>query len=104
MGTFYSIKYKYNHISYFILHISYLPLMQFTNPLDPENLAIKKAIKQWVAAKYNLDETVMLTVTELKCCGEQCPHIETAITIWQTPPILLKITKPLVYIRKHDIE
>jgi hypothetical protein len=78
--------------------------MQFKNPLDPENLAIQKAIKQWVAIFLQLPDDTVITVSEIKCCGENCPHIETCITVWQTPPLLLKIPKPLVYVRKYDVE
>jgi hypothetical protein len=78
--------------------------MQFSNPLDPENKEIRKAIKMWLQHKLAFLTEEVITISELKCCGENCPHIETVITIWTTEPQVFKITKPLTYIRKQDID
>lgn len=77
--------------------------MNFKNPLDPQNLQITKAIKTWATELYQLPDEVVITVAELKCCGEDCPHIETVITIWEAEPKRLRVQKPLVYVRKHDL-
>ena len=78
--------------------------MQFKNPLDPQNIAVSKAIKQWTKSYLQLSDDITITITELNCCGETCPHIETAITIWTDKPTVFKIQKPLVYVRKYDVE
>jgi hypothetical protein len=77
--------------------------MLFKNPLDPDNSAIRKAIKQWISEKMSLDTSITITITELNCCGETCPHIETIITVWTEKPEIIKVAKPLIYVRKHDI-
>jgi hypothetical protein len=78
--------------------------MQFKNPLDPQNIEVSKAIKKWVKSYLQLPDDTTITITELKCCGETCPHIETVITIWTEKTQVFKIQKPLVYIRKYDVE
>ncbi len=78
--------------------------MQFKNPLDPQNIEVSKAIKQWTKSYLQLSDDTTITITELNCCGENCPHIETVITIWTEKAQVFKILKPLVYVRKYDVE
>lgn len=78
--------------------------MQFKNPLDPQNIEVSKAIKQWTKSYLQLSDNTTITITELNCCGENCPHIETVITIWTEKAQVFKIPKPLVYVRKYDVE
>ncbi len=77
--------------------------MLFRNPLDPQNVKITKAIKQWVCELWQLSEEVVISVTEMQCCGENCPHTETVITIWQQEPKVIRLPKPLTFVRKHDL-
>ena len=86
----------------------------FKNPLDPENIEIKKAIRQWVISRFKLDESVEIGIVEHQCMEASCVHAETVISIENTveernPEAsgkggeFYKIAKPLVYIRKIDI-
>ena len=79
-------------------------MTKFTNPLDPENIAIKIAIRQWVTARFKLDESVEIGIVEHQCTEASCVHAETVISIENTEGSeFYKIAKPLVYIRKLDI-
>ncbi len=79
-------------------------MAKFTNPLDPENIALKKAIQQWIIARFKLDETVDIRIVEHACTEASCVHAETVISIENTEGVTnYKIAKPLVYIRKIDI-
>lgn len=79
--------------------------MLFKNPNDTDNKAIRQAIKQWLIELKKLPEDVAISVVELNCCGEQCPHIETVISIFHEnlPTEVLKVSKPLTFVRKHDL-
>jgi hypothetical protein len=88
-------------------------MKKFTNPLDPENVEIKKAIQDWVIEKFSLDkESCSIIVSEYTCKEPHCVYSETIISI-KAPLqnfmlsgdgiIKFRITKPLVYIRKNDI-
>ncbi len=86
----------------------------FTNPLDPENIEIKKAIRQWVIDRFKLDAAVKIDIVEHQCSESSCVHAETVISIENTVEVRnpetigrggehYKIAKPLVYIRKLDV-
>ena len=76
----------------------------FKNPLDPENIEIKKAIRQWVISRFKLDESVEIGIIEHQCTEASCVHAETVISFENTEGgDFYKITKPLVYIRKIDV-
>ena len=86
----------------------------FKNPLDPENIAIKKAIRQWVIARFKLDDSIDIDIVEQGCTEASCVYAETIISVKKSDYTDLsryireerrffKITKPLVYIRKIDI-
>ena len=93
----------------------------FTNPLDPENIEIKKAIRQWVIERFKLDVSVKIDIMEHTCSEASCVHAETVISVENTveernPDSFVqgtpfggkggdfyKIAKPLVYIRKIDV-
>jgi hypothetical protein len=76
----------------------------FKNPLDPENIQIKTAIRQWVIARFKLDESVQIDIVEHQCSEASCVHAETVISVnYTVGGLFFKITKPLVYIRKLDV-
>ena len=86
----------------------------FKNPLDPENIEIKKAIRQWVIDRFKLDAGVKIDIVEHRCAESSCVHAETVISVENTEGVLnpetigkkevfYKIAKPLVYIRKIDV-
>ncbi len=76
----------------------------FTNPLDPENIAVKKAIRQWAIERFRLDASVEIGIIEHSCTEPSCVHAETVISVENTEGGgFYKIAKPLVYIRKIDV-
>ena len=89
----------------------------FKNPLDPENIDTKKAIRQGVIARFKLDDSVVIGIVEHGCTEASCVYAETVISLengvftegGRNPDSFgkgrrfFKITKPLVYIRKIDI-
>lgn len=77
----------------------------FKNPNDKDNIKITKLVKAWIREKMNLNEEVMITVSELQCAEPNCPDMETVIVIFDSENTRqFKIRKPLNYIRKWDIE
>jgi hypothetical protein len=63
------------------------------------------AIKKWVKEKLNIDEDAVIVVTELNCSDPACPGKETVVGIIQkSNHQKFSIHKPLLYIRKWDID
>lgn len=87
----------------------------FKNPLDPENIEIKKAIRKWVNERLKLDDSEHIDIIEHRCTEASCVHAETVISVSNARNTVLasrelgeggtfyKIAKPLVFIRKIDI-
>ena len=81
--------------------------MFFKNPRDPNNIEVTKAIKQWTKELLHLQEDkVVLFVSEIDCVDPACPGTETHIMIAENEkkPQLLRIQKPLTFVRKRDVE
>lgn len=77
----------------------------FVNPNDTANTKLHQLIRSWVKDKFALEESFDLTVSEIKCADPGCPDIDTYITIEQEGTSRkFRIAKPLVYVRKWDIE
>ena len=78
----------------------------FINPRDPENISIKGKITEWIKMLVNPAEGSEVLISEINCVDPGCPDMETLITI-KSPdntPKVYRIRKPLVYVRKWDIE
>lgn len=81
--------------------------MFFKNPRDLHNVEVTKTIKQWTRELLHLEEgNAVLFVSEIECADPGCPGTETHIMIAENEkkPQLLRIQKPLVFVRKKDIE
>lgn len=79
----------------------------FKNPLDPENLTIKSLLKEWVRNKLQLTETMSIEIEEHGCNEASCVYAETIFIITDistSEKTLYKITKPLTFIRKWDMD
>lgn len=79
----------------------------FVNPLDPENILIKKKIVEWLTHFQMVDSESEIAIVEIPhCIDRPCPDSTTQITIGKKNGIvkIIKISKPLVYVRKWDIE
>ena len=77
----------------------------FNNPLDPENIQIKKAIRQWVLDRLKLDVSATIEIIENTCTEPNCVFAETLIAVSNTEggDVFYKMSKPLVFIRKIDV-
>jgi len=78
----------------------------FKNPHDPENIVIISKVKEWVREKWSLPTDVLIQVLELNCMDPGCMDKETRIVLTQVdqPSVQYRVHKPLVYVRKHDID
>lgn len=77
----------------------------FINPNDTGNTKLHTLIRTWVKDKFALQEPLELIVSEIKCADLGCPDIDTYITfIKDGQSRKFRIAKPLVYVRKWDIE
>jgi len=77
----------------------------FTNPNDKANSKLHVLIGQWVREKFSLAVEAEISVTEIKCADVGCPDIDTYIHIKQGEQLQkYRIAKPLVYVRKWDID
>lgn len=62
-------------------------------------------VKQWVMKKLSLSAETTIMVTEINCTEPNCPDKETVIAILeQGNTQKFSIRKPLIYIRKWDID
>ena len=78
----------------------------FKNPHDPDNIIITGKVREWVREKMKLTEDTLIQVIELNCADPGCMDKETRILL--TSPssgmIQYRVHKPLVYVRKPDID
>lgn len=56
---------------------------RLANPFAPRRALPEKTrqIKVWVREFFALDETVVVSITELACRDEDCPDVETVVGI-----------------------
>jgi hypothetical protein len=80
--------------------------MLFKNPLDPENKQAIEFIKKWTKEVAHIDEDAAISILETACVNPDCPGTSTTITITgpQKNTKSFSLHKPLVFIRKTDIE
>jgi hypothetical protein len=82
-------------------------MMRHANPLAPRPSLIEKTrqIKSWVREALELDEKVVVSVTELACRDAGCPDIETVIGIMRPGAKIktLRIHKAIAEIVRQDI-
>lgn len=79
----------------------------FKNPLDPENVQIKALLKNWIIQKLQLSDDTPVSIQEYGCTSAGCVHAETIFTIspnWSASQEFYKISKPLIFIRKWDMD
>jgi len=80
--------------------------MDFKNPHDPDNIIITAKIQEWVRLKMGLGMDTMVQVIELNCIDPGCMDKETRIIVTRPdePGIQYRVHKPIVYVRKLDID
>ena len=80
-------------------------MKKFNNPLDPDDLKIRAAIKLWTIDFLKLDSSTEIEIIEHLCTEASCLHAETVIKVENTEgSSFFKIAKPLTFIRKLDVE
>ena len=80
-------------------------MKKFINPLDPDDLKIRAAIRQWTIDSLKLNPYTELEIIEHLCTEANCLHTETIIKVENTEGIhFYKIAKPLTFIRKLDVQ
>ena len=78
----------------------------FQNPFDPDNSIIKAKIKEWIGNSISIDTAANIEIIELRhCLDRPCPDMTTKICIsYLGETKTYTVAKPLVYVRKWDIE
>jgi hypothetical protein len=80
-------------------------MKKFHNPLDPDDINIKSAIKKWTIDLLKLNADSEIEITENLCSEASCVYAETVVKVVYTEGSLFyKITKPLTFIRKLDVQ
>ena len=69
-------------------------------PTDPAKI---DQIKTWMYEYLNIDLTIPISVSQLRCSEPGCPPIETVIAVMTTPACKYKIHKPATQIEAGDI-
>ncbi len=78
----------------------------FKNPNDPDNIIITEKVQEWFRERMELQKDTIIHVVEIDCADPGCMDKETRITL-SFPDGLRKqfrIHKPLVFVRKKDVE
>ena len=78
----------------------------FKNPHDPDNRIITAKIQEWVRSVMKIEENAVVEIMELNCADPGCMDKETRIIIVNTKEDnkQFRIHKPLVFVRKPDID
>jgi hypothetical protein len=87
-------------------------MKKFKNPLDPDDINIKSAIKKWTIDLLKLEADSEIEITENLCSEASCVYAETLVKVVYTDlsrgnregSRFFKITKPLTFIRKLDVQ
>lgn len=79
----------------------------FRNPLAPRRALPEKSrqIKAWVRETYELDDDVVVSITEIACRDDGCADIETVIGIMRPGEKIetVRLHKPLADVVEVDI-
>jgi hypothetical protein len=80
---------------------------RLANPFAPRRALPEKTrqIKAWVRALCGLDETVVVSVTELACRDEGCPDVETVIGIMRPGETIetVRVHCPVAEVTRDDL-
>ena len=82
-------------------------MSRLANPLAPRRALPEKTrqIKAWVREVCNLDDAVVVSITELACRDEDCPDIETVIGIMRPGGKIetIRIHRSIAEVTREDI-
>lgn len=84
-------------------------MSRLANPLAPRGPALPektRQIKMWLRKAYALDDSVVLSVTELSCREDGCPDIETVIGIMRPGEKIetIRVHKAIAEIGPNDLQ
>lgn len=68
--------------------------------ISPDQL---RQLKAWVYQALSLDESVLVSISQLTCTEPGCPPLETVIAVMTQPPQIYKIHQPTVDINEEDV-
>jgi hypothetical protein len=86
-----------------LLHVNCIILRMDLFSSKSGNADATRAVKRWAAeCRPELDEVVH--VAELRCHEEGCPDFETVVTWMSSPPLVVKILKPIDQISREDVQ
>lgn len=80
---------------------------RLANPFAPRRALPERTrqIKAWVRDVCNLDDAVVVSITELACRDDDCPDIETVIGIMRPGEKIetIRIHKPVAEVTREDV-
>lgn len=80
---------------------------RLANPFAPRRALPEKTrqIKAWVRELFELDETVIVSITQLACRDEDCPDIETVIGIMRPGEKIetIRVHSPIAEVTREDL-
>jgi hypothetical protein len=80
-------------------------MQKFINPNDKSGEKTRETLRRWVAERLKLPDIDSVVIQEHVCSDSSCLHAETVFSVQNTEGVALyKVAKPLVYVRKWDIE
>lgn len=81
-------------------------MQKFTNPNDPHNTQLNATLKRWISEKLQLNDVAVIDIIEHQCTDASCLHAETIFQVKnrEGESAFYKIAKPLVFIRKWDVD
>jgi len=79
-------------------------MISFKNPADIDNIFLKAKISEWLKSKFDIETDIEVAIREISCGVDSCPCITTEFKISAPFQKVLTLGKPLVFIRKWDID
>lgn len=80
---------------------------RLANPFAPRRALPEKTrqIKAWLREFYGLDDTVVVSITELACRDEDCPNIEAVIGIMRPGEKIetVRFHRPIIEVTREDV-
>jgi hypothetical protein len=72
---------------------------------DQEQTHALNNVREWIRARFGLNEDNAILVAELQCAVPGCPPLETALAFWTSDAVRhqFKILKPLSEVSPTDI-
>lgn len=76
-------------------------MSNFTNPNDPDGRKTRETLGIWLLQLLDADGEQTVFISEVGCSTSGCLHTETIFSVGDQ---VFNIPKPMVYIRKRDLQ